>query len=55
MTRRIWWSLVAGVVAVGALRSVNPVSAQSRATATGVRALAYEAVQVGLTKGTGRY
>jgi sugar lactone lactonase YvrE len=44
MTRRIWWSLLAGVVALGVIRSVDPLSAQSRATATGVRELPYEAV-----------
>ena len=44
MTRRIWWLLVVGVVAVGVLRPVDRLSAQSRATATGAKALAYEAV-----------
>ena len=44
MTRRIWWSLVAGVVAVAVVRPVDPLSAQSRATVTGVRELSYEAV-----------
>jgi hypothetical protein len=44
MTRCSWWLLVAGVVAVGVLRSGDPLSAQSRATATGVRELTYAAV-----------